>query len=181
MLTTSLHGSNPWLAYKLTMGDLYIDFCLCILCPMLTWAPWVALGLKIRGRRWPLKQPEIKKNWGSKCRLWGSLPAQEFPTVQKEGVMNDPKSCQKSKIGGLFFWFFLFFFCFLFFHVYCPVLLIITIQYIKGIIKGTSGLCVHFKKNVDGQGTQAIIKNLNLKKLKRFWNQNFIEVNDYTV
>ena len=38
-----------------------------------------------------------------------------------------------------------------------------------------------FLKNVDGQGTQAIIKNLNLKKLKRFWNQNFIEVNDYTV
>ena len=38
-----------------------------------------------------------------------------------------------------------------------------------------------FKKNVDGQGTQSIIKNLNLKKLKRFWNQNFIEVNDYTV
>ena len=48
-------------------------------------------------------------------------------------------------------------------------------------IKGTSGLCVRFYKNVDGQGTQAIIKNLNLKKLKRFWNQNFIEVNDYTV
>ena len=41
-----------------------------------------------------------------------------------------------------------------------------------------------FFKNVDGQGTQAIIKNLNLKKWKRFWNQNFIdmiEVNDYTV
>ena len=37
------------------------------------------------------------------------------------------------------------------------------------------------KKKIDGQGTQAIIKNLNLKKLKRFWNQNFIEVNDYTV
>ena len=48
-------------------------------------------------------------------------------------------------------------------------------------IKGTSGLCVRFEKNVDGQGTQAIIKNLNLKKLKRFWNQNFIEVNDFTV
>ena len=48
-------------------------------------------------------------------------------------------------------------------------------------LKGTSGLCVRFKKNVDGQWTQAIIKNLNLKKLKRFWNQNFIEVNDYTV
>ena len=38
-----------------------------------------------------------------------------------------------------------------------------------------------FKKNVDGQGTQSIIKNLNLKKSKRFGNQNFIEVNDYTV
>ena len=37
------------------------------------------------------------------------------------------------------------------------------------------------KKNVDGQGTQAIIKSLNLKKSKRFWNPNFIEVNDYTV
>ena len=49
------------------------------------------------------------------------------------------------------------------------------------LLKGTSGLCVRFLKNVDGQGTQAIIKNLNLKKLKRFWNQNFIEVNDYTV
>ena len=48
-------------------------------------------------------------------------------------------------------------------------------------LKGTSGLCVRFKKNVDGQGTQAIIKNLNLKKLKRFWNQNVIKVNDYTV
>ena len=48
-------------------------------------------------------------------------------------------------------------------------------------LKGTSGLCVHFKKIVDGQGTQAIIKNLNLKKSKRFWNQNFIELNDYTV
>ena len=49
-------------------------------------------------------------------------------------------------------------------------------------IKGASGLCVRFFfLNVDGQGTQAIIKNLNLKKSKRFWNQNFIEVNDYTV
>ena len=38
-----------------------------------------------------------------------------------------------------------------------------------------------FLKNVVGQGTQAIIKNLNLKKLKRFWNQDFIKVNDYTV
>ena len=38
-----------------------------------------------------------------------------------------------------------------------------------------------FLKNVDGQGTRAIIKNLNLKKSKRFCNQNFIEVNDYTV
>ena len=27
---------------------------------------------------------------------------------------------------------------------------------------------VFFKKNVDGQGTQSIIKNLNLKKSKRF-------------
>ena len=52
----------------------------------------------------------------------------------------------------------------------------------SGVLKGTSGLYVRFfKKNVDGQGTQAIIKNLNLKKLKRFWNQNFIKVNDYTV
>ena len=47
-------------------------------------------------------------------------------------------------------------------------------------IKGTSGYAYVFK-NVDGQGTQAIIKNLNLKKSKRFWNQNFIELNDYTV
>ena len=47
--------------------------------------------------------------------------------------------------------------------------------------KGTSSLCVRFKKNVDGQGIQAIIKNLNLKKSKRLWNHNFIEVNDYTV
>ena len=38
-----------------------------------------------------------------------------------------------------------------------------------------------FFLNVDGQGTQSIIKNLNLKKSKRSWNQNFIEVNDYTV
>ena len=38
-----------------------------------------------------------------------------------------------------------------------------------------------FFLNADGQGTQAIIKNLNLKKSKRFWNQNFIEVNDCTV
>ena len=38
-----------------------------------------------------------------------------------------------------------------------------------------------FLKNVDGQGTQANIQNLNLKKSKRFWNQNFIEVNDFTV
>ena len=61
----------------------------------------VALGFKIRGCGWPLKQPEIK-NWGSKGKLWGSLPAQEFPKAQKEGIMNDPKSCQKSKIGGHF-------------------------------------------------------------------------------
>ena len=40
-------------------------------------------------------------------------------------------------------------------HVYCN-------------FKGTGGLCVRFKKNVDGQGTQAIIKNLNLNKSKRF-------------
>ena len=48
-------------------------------------------------------------------------------------------------------------------------------------IKGTSSLCVRFQKFIDGQGTQSIIKNLNLKKSKRFWNQIFIEVNDYTV
>ena len=35
-------------------------------------------------------------------------------------------------------------------------------------IKGTSGLCVRFLKNVDGQGTQSINKNLNLKKSKSF-------------
>ena len=38
-----------------------------------------------------------------------------------------------------------------------------------------------FYKKLDGQWTQSIIKNLNLKKSKRFWNQNFIEVNDYAV
>ena len=54
-------------------------------------------------------------------------------------------------------------------------------RHANSVFKGTSGLCVRFLKNVEGQGTQAIIKNLNLKKLKRFWNQNFIEVNDYTV
>ena len=37
------------------------------------------------------------------------------------------------------------------------------------------------KKIIDGQGTQSIIKNLSLKKSKRFWNQNFVEVNEYTV
>ena len=42
-------------------------------------------------------------------------------------------------------------------------------------------MCTFKKKIIDGQGTQSIIKNLNLKKSKRFWNQNFIEVNDYTV
>ena len=43
-----------------------------------------------------------------------------------------------------------------------------NIQVYSSQVKGTSGLCVRFLKNVDGQGTQAIIKNLNLKKLKRF-------------
>ena len=37
------------------------------------------------------------------------------------------------------------------------------------------------EKNVDGQGTQSIIENLNLKQSKRFWNQNFIQVNDYSI
>ena len=47
------------------------------------------------------EQPKIK-NWGSKCKIWGSLPAQKFPKVQNEGVMNDPKSCQKFEIGSHF-------------------------------------------------------------------------------
>ena len=48
-------------------------------------------------------------------------------------------------------------------------------------LRGRTVYAYVFKKNVDCQGTQAIIKNLNLKKSKRFWNQNFIEMNDYTV
>ena len=48
-------------------------------------------------------------------------------------------------------------------------------------LRGRAVYAYFLKKNVDGQGTQAIIKNLNLKKSKRFWNQNFIEMNDYTV
>ena len=43
------------------------------------------------------------KNIGANCILWGSLPAQEFPKVQKEGIMNDPKSHQKSKRSGVIF------------------------------------------------------------------------------
>ena len=35
-------------------------------------------------------------------------------------------------------------------------------------LRGRAVYAYVFKKNVDGQGTQAIIKNLNLKKLKRF-------------
>ena len=46
------------------------------------------------------------------------------------------------------------------------------------ILRGRAVYAYVFKKNVDDQGTQAIIKNLNLKKWNRFWNQNFIEVND---
>ena len=48
-------------------------------------------------------------------------------------------------------------------------------------LRGRAVYAYVFKKNVDSQGTQAIITNLNLKKSKKFWNQNFIEVNDYTV
>ena len=33
-------------------------------------------------------------------------------------------------------------------------------------LKGTSSFCVRFQKIVEGGRTQAIIKNLNLKKLK---------------
>ena len=54
-------------------------------------------GLRYRG--WPLEQPEIKK-WGSKCRLWGSLPAQEFHKVQKKGVMNDPQKLPEIQNWG---------------------------------------------------------------------------------
>ena len=36
------------------------------------------------------------------------------------------------------------------------------------ILRGRAVYAYVFLKNVDGQGTQAIIKNLNLKKLKRF-------------
>ena len=48
--------------------------------------------------------PEAAKNkkLGSKCLIWGSLPAQEFLKVQNDGVMNDPKSHLKSEIGGHF-------------------------------------------------------------------------------
>ena len=45
-----------------------------------------------------LKQPEIK-NWGSKCRLWGSLPAQKLPQVQKEGSFMTPKAASNPKLG----------------------------------------------------------------------------------
>ena len=53
----------------------------------------------------------------------------------------------------------------------------------KQTIKTLRGRAVYAYvfKTVDGQGTQATIKNLNWEKSKRFWNQNFIEVNDYTV
>ena len=48
-------------------------------------------------------------------------------------------------------------------------------------LRGRAVYAYVFLKNVDGQGTQSIIKNLNSKKSKRVWNQNFIEVIDYTV
>ena len=43
-----------------------------------------------------------KKIGGQNANFEGQLPAQEFPKAQKEGVMNTPKSHQKSKIGGHF-------------------------------------------------------------------------------
>ena len=55
----------------------------------------VALRLKIRGRGWPLKQPKILKSWGSKCNFKGHYLLRNSPKLKKEGVMNDPKICQK--------------------------------------------------------------------------------------
>ena len=61
----------------------------------------VALGFKIRGREWPLKQPKIK-NWRSKCLIWGLLPAQEFLKVQNKGVMNDTQKLPEIQNWGSF-------------------------------------------------------------------------------
>ena len=54
-----------------------------------------------------------------------------------------------------------FFFCFLFFHVYCPVLLIITIQYIKGIIKYHGIHIQLFTKGHKSHKNQGIPKETN--------------------
>ena len=61
--------------------------------------PGVALDCKIRGRRWPLKQPEINKNWWVKMKTLRVITCSGIPQSSKRGVMNDPKS---SKIGGHF-------------------------------------------------------------------------------
>ena len=62
----------------------------------------VALGFKIRGHGWPLKQPEIK-NRESKCNLCGSLPAEKLPKVKKEWVMNDSQKPPEIQNWGSFF------------------------------------------------------------------------------
>ena len=59
-------------------------------------------GFNIRGCGWPLKQPEME-NRGSKYSLWGSLCAQEFSKVQKEGGHEGlPKAARNPKLGGHF-------------------------------------------------------------------------------
>ena len=48
-------------------------------------------------------------------------------------------------------------------------------------LRGRAIYAYVFKKNVEGLGTQSIIKNLILKKSKRSLNKTFSEVNDDTV
>ena len=43
-----------------------------------------------------------EKNCGSKCKIWESLTAQEFPKVQNKGVMNDPQKLPEIQNLGSF-------------------------------------------------------------------------------
>ena len=63
----------------------------------------VALGFKIRGRGWPLKQLELKKVECQNANFEGHYLLRNSPAFKKKGSWITPKSCQKSKIGGHFY------------------------------------------------------------------------------